>query len=115
MLKAVLSPFSGELDSGEVLVSIIKTMDRFMHGNFPSALMMIGGVGLTVHYEQLVNNFDGVPLILAWGKPVSGKTTAANVAMSIIGQRESIGGTVLSITLLFCEPLINTGKSLFTV
>ena len=56
-----------------------------MLGNFPSALMMIGGVGLTVHYE----------LIVAWGKPVSGKTTAANVAMSIIGQRESIGGTVL--------------------
>lgn len=59
-----------------------------MQGNFASALMMIGGVGLTAHYEQLVNNFDGVPLILAWGKPVSGKTTAANVAMSIIAQRE---------------------------
>lgn len=88
----VVSSFSGGLDSGEVLVTIIKTMDKFMQGNFPSALMMIGGVGLTVHYEQLVKNFDGVPLILAWGKPVSGKTTAANVAMSIIGQRENIGG-----------------------
>ena len=84
----VATSFSGGLDSGEVLVSIIKTMDKFMKGNFPSALMMIGGVGLTVHYEQLVKNFDGVPLILAWSKPVSGKTTAANVAMSIIGQRE---------------------------
>lgn len=81
--------------SGEVLVYIIKTMDKFMQGNFPSALMMIGSVGLTVHCKQLVKNFDGVPLILAWGKPVSGKTTAANVALSIIGQRESIGGTVL--------------------
>ena len=74
---------------------IIKTMDKFMQGNFPSALMMIGSVGLTVHCKQLVKNFDGVPLILAWGKQVSGKTTAANVALSIIGQRESIGGTVL--------------------
>ena len=85
-------------------MSIIKTMHKFMQGNFPSALMMISCVGLTAHYEQLVNNFDGVPLILPWGKPVSGKTTAANVAMSIIGQRESIGGTVLFITLLkLCE------------
>lgn len=98
-----MSSFSGGLDSGEVLVSIIKTMDKFMQGNFPSALMMIGGVGLSVHYEQLANNFDGVPLILAWGKPVSGKTTAANVAMFIIGQRESIGGIVLLSTLLLCE------------
>ena len=38
--------FSGELDSGEVLVSIIKTMNKFMQGNFPSALMMINGIGL---------------------------------------------------------------------
>ena len=63
-----------------------------MKGNFPSALLMIGGVGLAVHYEQLVNSLDGVPLIVAWGKPVSGKTTAANAAMAITGQRESIGG-----------------------
>ena len=50
-----------------------------------------------------MNNFDGVPLILAWGKPVSGKITAANLAMFIIGQTESIGGTVLLSTLLLCE------------
>ena len=83
---------SGSLDSGEVLKCMINTMDKYMKGNFPSALLMIGGVGLAVHYEQLVNSLDGVPLILAWGKPVSGKTTAANAAMAITGQRESIGG-----------------------
>ena len=49
-----MSSFSGGFDSGEVLVSMIKTMDKFMQGNFPSGLLMIGGVGLTVHYEQLV-------------------------------------------------------------
>ena len=93
-------------------MSIIKTMHKFMQGNFPSALLMIGGVGLSVHYEQLANSFDGVPLILAWGKPVSGQTTAAKVAMSIIGKRESIGGTVLLSTLLLCEQLL-TLKKLF--
>ena len=65
-----------------------------MKGNFASALLMIGGVGLGVHYEQLVNSLDGVPLILAWGKPVSGKTTAAHAAMALIGQRENIGGKI---------------------
>lgn len=77
--------FSGGLDSGEALKCMIDTMDRYMKGNFPSALLMIGGVGLAIHYKQLVNSLDGVPLILAWGKPVSGKTTAPNAAMAIIG------------------------------
>lgn len=92
--------FSGGLDSGEALKCMIDTMDRYMKGNFPSALLMIGGVGLAIHYKQLVNSLDGVPLILAWGKPVSGTTTAANAAMAIIGQRESIGGKNASIIII---------------
>ena len=72
-----------------------------MKGNFPSALLMIGGVRLAVHYEQLVNGPDGVPLIMAWGKPVSGKITAANAAMAITGQRESIGGKNASIFSMY--------------
>lgn len=84
--------FSGELDSGEALKGMISVMDKYMKGNFPAALLVIGGVGLAIHFEQLVDSLDGVPLIMAWGKPVSGKTTAANAAMAIIGQKESIGG-----------------------
>lgn len=49
-----------------------------MKGYFPSAVLMIGGVELAVHYEQLLNILDGVPLILAYGKPASGTATAAN-------------------------------------
>ena len=57
---------------------MINTMDKYMKGYFPSAVLMIGGVELAVHYEQLLNIPDGVPLILAYGNPASGKTTAAN-------------------------------------
>ena len=67
-------------------------MNRHMGSNFLSTLLTIGGVGLAVHYEQLCNLYDWVPLILAWGKPASGKTTAAKAAMAIIGQQEVVGG-----------------------
>ena len=67
-------------------------MNRHMGSNFPSTLLAIGGVGLVLHCELLCNLYDGVPLTLAWGKPVSGKTTAAKAAMAIIGQHEEVGG-----------------------
>ena len=68
-----------------------------MKANFPSTLLMIGGVGLAVHYDQLVNSLDGVLLTLAWRKPVPGETTAAHAAMALIGHRETIEGKIASI------------------
>jgi tRNA uridine 5-carbamoylmethylation protein Kti12 len=37
---------------------------------------------------------DGIPLIMAYGYPVTGKSTAVNAAMAVIVQnsRENIGG-----------------------
>ena len=35
----------------------------------------------------------GVPLTMAYGEPVSGKSTAASIAMSILGHTTSIDGT----------------------
>jgi hypothetical protein len=45
-----------------------------------------------VHYEQLSKLFSGVPLIMAYGKPVSGKSTAVEAAMAVIGMEKKIGG-----------------------
>jgi len=59
---------------------MINIMDKYMKGYFPSAVLMMGGVELAVHHEQLLNILGGVPLILAYRTPVSGKTTAANAA-----------------------------------
>ena len=53
---------------------------------------MLGYVGLAVHFEQLKTLFDGVPLIMAYGEPVTGKSKSVQCAMSVIGQDEKIGG-----------------------
>ncbi len=63
-----------------------------MKENFLPSLFIIGGLGLAVHFEQLTGQFDGVPLIVAYGKPVSGKSTAVEAAMALIGQLEKVGG-----------------------
>ena len=75
-------------------------MYNHMGSNFAST-HIIGGVGLAVHYEQLCNLFDGVALIVAWWKPVSGKTTGAKGAMALIGKQDAVGG-MQSQTLPFC-------------
>jgi len=41
--------FQGGLDTGEILKCMINTMDKYMKGYFPSAVLMIGGVELAVH------------------------------------------------------------------
>ena len=63
-----------------------------MADNFPSALLILGGVGVGVHYEQIVKLYGGVPIIMAYGHPVSGKSTTVNAAMAVIGQQDNIGG-----------------------
>ena len=65
-----------------------------MAGNFNSALLVLGGVGLAVHYEQLSELYNGVPLIMAYGQPVSGKSVAVEAAMAVIGQDEKTGGKI---------------------
>jgi hypothetical protein len=71
---------------------MILIQEKYMAENFPSTLLVLGGVGLAVHYEQLSKLFSGVPLIMAYGKPVSGKSTAVEAAMAVIGMEEKIGG-----------------------
>ena len=61
--------------------------------DFVPALLVLGGMGLALHYEQLVALYDGVPPILAYGNSVSGKSLAVQIAMSLIGgETLSIGG-----------------------
>lgn len=65
-----------------------------MNENFPAALLLVGGTGLALHYEKLSSLYDGVPLVMAYGLPVSGKSLSVQIAMSIIGKMTSIGGKV---------------------
>ena len=69
-----------------------------MGANFYPSLLLFGGLLLAVHYEVIMKIYDdGIPLIMAYGYPVTGKSTAVNAAMSVIGQnsRENIGGLKL--------------------
>ncbi|XP_068738969.1 uncharacterized protein [Montipora capricornis] len=64
--------------------------------NFVPALLVIGGMGLALHYEELVGLYDGVPAILAYGLHVSGKSLEVQITMSLIGDKTSIGECTLA-------------------
>jgi hypothetical protein len=49
---------------------MILIQEKYLAENFPSKLLVLGGVGLAVHYKQLSKLFSGVPLIMASGKPL---------------------------------------------
>ena len=70
----------------------MKFLESCMGDNFLSSLLVLGGLGLAVHFEQLIKQVDGVPLIMAFGTPISGKSTAVKIAMALIGKFEKIGG-----------------------
>ncbi len=81
------------------LKEIIEIERKYMGDNFVPALLIIGGMGLALHYEELTLRYDGAPLIMAYGLPVSGKSLAVQIAMAMIGEDTSIGG--LSMKFLF--------------
>jgi hypothetical protein len=86
----------GDVDGGKSLVELIRLMQHYMKANFLATLLVLGGLGIGIHYEKLNKKSDrGVLLIMAYGQPVSGKSTAVSIAMpmSIIGHKTSIGGT----------------------
>ena len=64
-----------------MLREIIQIEHKFMGNNFvPSVL------------EELAIHYDGAPLVMAYGLPVSGKSLAVSIAMALIGDKTSIGG-----------------------
>ena len=66
----------------------------------PAALLVMGGTGMALHYEVLSKIIGGVPPILAVGHPISGKSTAVAAALSLLDQRESIGGNNFSVIII---------------
>ena len=76
----------GPLDNGESLTELIKMESEFMGVNFMPSLFILGGLGMAVHFEQLSKQFSGVPVVMAYGPPVSGKSTTVEAAMALIGQ-----------------------------
>lgn len=81
----------GPLDNGEALKSLLNAMQDFFKTNFISSLMLIGCVILGIHYKKagtLQNRKVSIPIVMAYGLPVSSKSTALGCALSIIGQND---------------------------
>ena len=93
-MVTLCSPVSDDdnLDRGNVLREIIQVEYKFMGNNFVPSLLTIGGMGLALHYEELAIQYDGAPLIMAYGLSVSGKSLAVSIAMALMGDQTSIGG-----------------------
>ena len=79
----------------QTLKQLISVQHECLGHNFSPSLLVLGGLGLVVHYEELSQTVDGVPLTIAYGAPVSGKTKAVEAAMAIVGQIERLGGNVV--------------------
>ena len=97
-----------DLDCGATLKKIITIESKYMGDNFAPALLVIGGLGLVLHYQKLSELYHGVPLVMAYGPPVSGKSLAVQIAMSVIGEDRSIGGYYhfSVIYLCWCELVV---------
>ena len=82
----------GELDNGASLREMILNQEEFFGPDMPSALLVLGGTAMSFHYQSLQNVMKGVPVTMALGDPVSGKSSAVEASMSLFNVREAIGG-----------------------
>ena len=73
--------------STDGMQQLVKAMREFLGENFMSGIMLIGALVLSLHYEMLIDYFDCTPMAIAVGEPQSGKTTALNSVLSLIGSK----------------------------
>lgn len=72
-------------------MKLLDFQEKAFGENFPAALLVLGGIALAVHYEQLSNTFP-VPPIMALGEPITAKSTAVETALSMFGMQDCVGG-----------------------
>lgn len=58
--------------------------DVFQHNFYPS-LLITSGILLAFHYSQMVASGFGCPIVVAEGKPETGKSKSLLTGLSIIG------------------------------
>jgi hypothetical protein len=81
---------SGELDHGETLKQLLIHLEPFFGNDIYAAMLVMGGVAMSFHFDLLYNTMGGVSRTVVIG--ASGKSTAVEAAMAIFNQRDSIGG-----------------------
>ncbi|XP_068722173.1 uncharacterized protein [Montipora capricornis] len=87
--------------STDGMQQLVKAMREFLGENFMSGIMLIGALVLSLHYEMLIDYFDCTPMAIAVGEPQSGKTTALNSVLSLIGSKIFANETTYTAALTY--------------
>ncbi|CAB4026318.1 Hypothetical predicted protein, partial [Paramuricea clavata] len=81
----------GMLDQGQMLKSLIQQLVSFIDDDINVALLVVGGTVMSFHYDLLHSLIGGVPITMAIGDPVSGKSTTVEAMLALFDERESVG------------------------
>ena len=80
------------MDGGDCLKEAIESLEEFSADNLYATILVFGGLGIAIHYQSIqTKSARGVPVVMAYGVPVSGKSTAVALAMAALGEKTSIG------------------------
>ncbi len=74
--------------SSSALKQLIEAMRRVFGSNFAPALLTLGYAAAGVHYQEIQEREGAFPILNLYGDPGSGKTTAAECALSLVGQHK---------------------------
>ena len=74
--------------TSQPLDKIIRLLQCLRH-NALSSLLTIAGTVMAFHYEQVCSIWSGCPVVVAFGPPETGKSTAISIGLSLLGIDES--------------------------
>ncbi len=74
--------------TSQPLDKLVRLLQCFKH-NALSSLLTISGTVMAFHYEQICSTWSGCPVVVAFGPPETGKSTAIEIGLSLMGIDES--------------------------
>ena len=72
------------------LYPLLNALYTYMGNNFFPALLVIGATAFVLQYQEVIKRFRYCPVPLAFGESGTGKTTALESAMSLLGAQERV-------------------------
>jgi len=70
------------------LPKLVAAMQRAFGSNFAPAMLTLGYAAAACHYQEIQEKEGAFPILNLYGDPGSGKTTAAECALSLVGQHK---------------------------